>query len=384
MIPGRRWDIFCNVVDNFGDIGVSWRLARQLAAEHGLTVRLWVDDLASLARLCPQVDAHMPSQVRRGVCVRRWEHPFAAWVAPEEVADVVVEAFACELPAAYVDAMARRQPRPRWIDLEYLSAEAWVEGCHGLPSPHPRLPLVGHFFFPGFTARCGGLLREHGLFEARNAFRADRALRNGFFSSLGLGEPSPEVLAVSLFGYENRAVGELLDAWCEGQAPVLCLVPESRLLADVAACLGVGLEAGARLQRGNLELRVIPFVDQDSYDRLLWCCDLNFVRGEDSFVRAQWAAVPLVWHIYPQQDDAHWRKLEAFLERYCAGLHTEAAVALTAFWRAWNSGQGVGRAWPDFHAQRCELAAHAVSWAREQALRPDLAAALVAFGSSPV
>ena len=26
------WDIFCSVVDNFGDIGVTWRLARQLVA----------------------------------------------------------------------------------------------------------------------------------------------------------------------------------------------------------------------------------------------------------------------------------------------------------------------------------------------------------------
>src|SRR5690606_3728293 len=110
MTHGRRWDIFCNVVDNFGDIGVSWRLARQLAAEHGLVARLWVDDLASLARLCPQVDAHMPSQFMSGVQVRRWERPFVVEVTAGEVADVVVEAFGCELPEAYVEAMARREP----------------------------------------------------------------------------------------------------------------------------------------------------------------------------------------------------------------------------------------------------------------------------------
>ena len=49
--PSLSWDIFCTVVDNYGDIGVCWRLARQLAAEHGFAVRLWVDDLASFARL---------------------------------------------------------------------------------------------------------------------------------------------------------------------------------------------------------------------------------------------------------------------------------------------------------------------------------------------
>ena len=47
-IPVRRtWDIFCSVVDNFGDIGVCWRLARRLSAGLGQQVRLWVDDLAA-------------------------------------------------------------------------------------------------------------------------------------------------------------------------------------------------------------------------------------------------------------------------------------------------------------------------------------------------
>ena len=55
---GVRWDIFCRVIDNFGDIGVSWRLARQLVAEHNLDVRLWVDDLNTFCRLCPQASPH--------------------------------------------------------------------------------------------------------------------------------------------------------------------------------------------------------------------------------------------------------------------------------------------------------------------------------------
>ncbi|MBY0444112.1 MAG: elongation factor P maturation arginine rhamnosyltransferase EarP, partial [Burkholderiales bacterium] len=38
-----RWDIFCRVIDNYGDIGVCWRLARQLSFEHGFAVRLMVD-----------------------------------------------------------------------------------------------------------------------------------------------------------------------------------------------------------------------------------------------------------------------------------------------------------------------------------------------------
>ncbi len=68
-----RWDIFCAVVDNYGDVGVAWRLARQLAREHGIGVRLWVDHLAPLARLAPQVDAATSLQTVLGVEVRRWD-----------------------------------------------------------------------------------------------------------------------------------------------------------------------------------------------------------------------------------------------------------------------------------------------------------------------
>jgi uncharacterized repeat protein (TIGR03837 family) len=129
------WDIFCRVIDNFGDVGVCWRLARQLAGEHGLAVRLWVDDLAAFRRLCPAIDAGRAVQSWQGVDIRLWPEPF-----PEvEPAGVVIEAFACELPERYVRAMAARVARPRWINLEYLSAEAWVGECHGLASPSPQL-----------------------------------------------------------------------------------------------------------------------------------------------------------------------------------------------------------------------------------------------------
>src|SRR5258708_24255280 len=155
----ERWDIFCSVVDNYGDVGVSWRLARQLAREHGKRVRLWLDDLTVLAKLRPEIDPTRDLQELDRVHVVRLRASFQ----PAEVADVVVETFGCDPPDAYVQAMAARSPRPRWINLEYLSAEEWVEGSHALPSPNPRLPLVKHFFFPGFTPRTGGLLRAESL-----------------------------------------------------------------------------------------------------------------------------------------------------------------------------------------------------------------------------
>ncbi|MDP2695374.1 MAG: elongation factor P maturation arginine rhamnosyltransferase EarP [Gallionella sp.] len=365
-------DIFCNVVDNYGDIGVCWRLARQLANEHGLAVRLWVDDLGSMARLCPETDAARDIQQCRGVEVRRWIKPF-----PEvQPAGLVIEAFACKLPQGYIEAVAAQQ-RSVWINLEYLSAEDWVHGCHGLPSPHPSLPLTRHFFFPGFTSQTGGLLLERDLFTRRDAFQNDTVQQQAFWQSFGMDMPSAETLKISLFGYENDALHDLFDAWASGAQPVLCLVPEGRILPQVKRyfedagrdssrhgdCVGMNPD----LQSCNLLVRVQPFVEQERYDELLWACDVNFVRGEDSCVRAQWAAKPFVWQIYPQHDAVHWGKLQAFLNLYCAPLSSSASEAVHGLWKAWNQENGAGQAWSVFIEMRGELELHAQHWARQLA-----------------
>lgn len=373
-----RWDIFCTVVDNYGDIGVSWRLARQLAAERGLRVRLWVDDLASFGRICPDIVPGLASQRSHGVEVGWWREPF-----PEvEPADVVVEAFACNPPPSYVAAMAARQPRPVWINLEFLSAENWVRGCHGLPSPHPSLPLVKHFFFPGFAAGTGGLLAEHGLVDARGRFQRSAAERARFWKDIGLPAPAAGELQVSLFCYPHEGISALLRAWAAESTPVRCLVPEGTATDALSAFFGcVSPAPGAILRKAGLEVRIFPFLDQDQYDRLLWACDFNLVRGEDSFVRGQWAARPLLWQIYPQQEGAHWPKLEAFLGLYCDGLAPQTAAAVRSLWQAWNKGDAVevGMAWPGYWENRVELQAHARRWAGQLAATGNLANNLVQF-----
>ncbi len=392
-----RCDIFCNVVDNYGDIGVCWRLARQLANEYGVAVRLWVDDLMSFRRLCPEVDASLAQQHCRNVEVRRWyepgspfalryrsasdEMPGLRYLSPngnmEEVepAHLVIEAFACELPEPYIAAMAAREHKPVWINLEYLSAEDWVEGCHKLPSPHPSLPLVKYFFFPGFTPQTGGLLLERDLLARRDAFQRDTQAVAVWWRALGMAPPKPEETCVSLFCYENPALPELLAAWSAGNAPILCLVPEGRILPQVwqyfgdsdspRPLAGEGLGERVSYTRGNLRMHVLPFVEQERYDELLWVCDINFVRGEDSCVRAQWAGKPFVWHIYPQHDNVHMQKLRAFMGLYCTGLPPDAAHALHGLWEAWNGGQDLSAGWNDFRAHRSMLRQHALDWAQK-------------------
>lgn len=369
-----RWDIFCTVVDNYGDIGVTWRLARQLVAEHALPVRLWVDDLRAFERICPEIDINVAQQFQQSVEVRHWP---SEWLHTE-AADVVIAAFACQLPSDYMDAMAEREKPPLWMNLDYLSAEDWVIGCHGLPSVKYKT-VQKFFFFPGFQPGTGGLLRERGLLERRRQFQLDAQAQRTFLQGLGIDRAKGAQL-ISLFAYENAGLASWLDVLAADSQPTHLLVPEGRVLGDVAQWLDVEtLSVGAIHLRQSLTVQVLPFVRQDQYDHLLWCCDFNAVRGEDSFVRAQWAGRPMLWHIYQQDEDIHLDKLDAFLALYTKGLSPAAAEAMNGLWRAWSAGQPIGEHWLASRKHWPELQENARKWCLEQGLQADLAAALVQF-----
>ena len=283
-----RWDLFCQVIDNHGDAGVCWRLAAELGAR-GEQVRLWIDDPSMLRWMAP---AGAP-----GVQVVPWN----ADMPIPEAGDVVVEAFGCNPPDAFVARMAARTPAPAWLNLEYLSAEAYVERSHGLPSPvmhGPGKGLVKHFIYPGCTPRTAGLLREAGL-----AARRERFDRRAWLRQWGVNEQAPRV--ISLFCYEPVALPALLQQLRSAEIPTDLLVTAGRASAAVRA---TGITGNERLR-----LQFLPLLGQEDYDHLLWSCDLNFVRGEDSCVRGLLAGAPSVWHIYPQDDGAHHAKLAAFL-----------------------------------------------------------------------
>lgn len=372
--------LFCKVVDNYGDIGICWRLARQLHAEHGVAVTLWVDDLRSFRRICPAIAAEADVQRIDGITVRHWRDQQGVF-APHDVADIVIEFFACDIPPGYIEAMAQCTPRPVWLNLEGLTAEEWVEGCHRLPSMHPRLPLTKHFFFPGFTDRTGGLLHEAQLEEARRLFQSDAAAVHTFLAQFGVTPQEAEALKVSLFCYPHAPAAALFDVWRNGEQPVVCLVPEGVAGDAVRDFLDADGKPGMACTRGALTVRVLPFVSQQDYDRLLWACDLNFVRGEDSFVRAQWAERPFVWHIYPQDENLHHKKLRAFLQRYADGLD-----ALSALWLQWNGAAAEPADWPrlwsNFQERMPEARRHATGWRRQVLENGDLATNLLKFADA--
>ena len=338
----RTWDLFCRVIDNFGDIGVCWRLAADLG-RRGHRVRLWVDDASALAWMAPH--GH------HGVDVLDW-HACHAGINP---GDIVVEAFGCNPPGGFVAAMASLAVAPVWINLEYLSAESYVERSHRLASPQ-RNGLTKWFFYPGFTPHTGGLLREPSLLADVAAFD-----RQTWLHSMGLNLAPAEKL-VTIFCYDNPALPGLLER-----------LPQAALLLT---CPGAATRQLARLAMPvHLRIQELPYMAQTEFDKLLWSSDLNLVRGEDSFVRAQWAGQAFAWHIYPQDDYAHATKLDAFLDLWLTEAGAELAQATRQFWRAWNGIQNWGGALPSLD----ELAAHCTMWRTRLAAQVDLSCQLQSF-----
>ena len=335
-MANHQWDIFCKVIDNFGDIGVSWRLAADLAAR-GQRVRLWVDDTSALAWMAPEGCA--------GVTVTRWADTINVTCLEAAPCDVLIEAFGCDVAPEFIANCAHicsagsqvNVSKPLWINLEYLSAEPFVGRNHGLTSLISSGPAAGWrkvFYYPGFTPETGGLLREPDLLQQRMAFDRYAWLRQQGIDWRG------EFL-VSLFCYEPAALAGLInDLERNGidRQPVRLLVAAGRATNVIKSVLNE-----KRLKNVNeielqptefecklLSISYLPLLAQIGFDHLLWASDINFVRGEDSMVRAIWAGKPFIWQIYPQDDGAHRLKLEAFLDMLTA------APALRAFHRVWN------------------------------------------------
>ena len=311
-----QWDIFCRVIDNFGDIGVCWRLSSDLAAR-GHQVRLWADDTSALEWMAPGALAGR----QPGVQVLSWDQsksaPLLSTLTP---ADIWIESFGCEIAPEFIAFYAIQTGAegqkgfrvPTWINLEYLTAEAFADRAHGLPSPVMHGPATGwikHFFYPGFSAGTGGLLRERDLLPRMSNFDTQRWIVDQGIDS------QPGERLISVFCYEPFALNQLLTDLAAGSQPTRLLVTAGRAAATVLS----NISHKNRLEplwnkRETLSFSYLPALSQPDFDHLLWACDLNFVRGEDSVVRALWAGKPFVWQIYPQADDAHRAKLNAFLD----------------------------------------------------------------------
>ena len=365
--PSLVWDVFCRVIDNFGDIGVAWRLCGQLAGR-GHTVRLWVDDASALDWMAPGARAgHMA-----GISVLPWElSRDAKHVQTLPGADVWVETFGCEIAPEFIATYAKSTRAdgqkglkfPVWINLEYLSAEDFARRCHRLASPVMQGPARGatkFFYYPGFTGDSGSLLREPALAPRQAVFNPKAWLQaQGIAAGTGT--------VVSLFCYEPEALSAFLRQLSDSRRPCTLLVTSGRATTAVREAL----HSEPALADG-VQVHYLPTLTQIDFDHLLWASDFNCVRGEDSLVRALWAGKPFVWHIYPQDDNAHHAKLKAFLD------WMDAPPSLRALHAAWNHTHPHA-ALPDLW-QEMPLWTEGAQAARTRLLKlPDLCTELVDF-----
>ena len=277
-------DIFCNVIDNFGDIGFSLRLARDLA-RHGITVCLYCDNFDALNKIETASDR---------ACTRLKTLPWPDDGGSYEPSCVVIEAFSCRLPQWVLEKARARGAL--FIELDYLTAEKFAEECHGLPSSSDG--SESYFFFPGFTKKTGGLICE-------DSYRQMIAKSRRF-------DPGDAEISASLFCYETASLEPVLNWLAKSRRKFSFDVYEGKPWKLACSIFGKDCGFDGVLSDGSMSFKQIGMSDQEAYDASLLSHGINFVRGEDSIVRAMLSGRPFLWNIYPQDEDAHIAKLDSF------------------------------------------------------------------------
>ena len=302
--PFTCW-LFCTVIDNFGDIGVSWRLAQELRQRLGWQVHLWLDNLAALQAIAPDAPAALPC-AHQGIQLHAWQEAQHADLDNAPAPDLVMETFACALPPN-VHAIIQTH-RPVWLNWEYLSAEDWAIRTHAMPSLQAN-GCEKYFWQMGFVPQSGGLLREADYVEQMDAFK----------QRLPENTPSLKTAALHIFAFGYA--GDVWPKW----ATALAEQEREIVLHCAGKPLQTSLSAWGNVS-GSLKIINQNFVPQAQFDRALWAADVLIVRGEDSFVRAQLAGKPFFWHTYPQAEAAHLDKLAAFWHTHHRHAAPTAAV----------------------------------------------------------
>lgn len=308
--------LFVRVIDNYGDIGVTWRMAREMSQRLNMRVSIWVDDWHAFFQLLPEQPIYndLPIYID-GVKVHHW-HDMASIEDMVHDPDVVIEMFGCQIPDWVVRKMlAQHIQKTIWLNWEYLTAEQWAVEYHGMYSLQPN-GLKKYFWFMGFDEKSGGLLREQNYPIRRKSFLSDIQQQENFRQQYQLPERKESCQVGLIFSYHSKHwhdwllmlqhSGQTISLWLAGSQIIESLwqagiLPQTELV-NIGDCFYLG----------NIQLFRLPFVPQSEFDYLLWSVDWAVVRGEDSFVRAQLAGIPFFWHIYPQDDQAHHVKLQAF------------------------------------------------------------------------
>ena len=292
--------ILCKVVDNFGDIGVAWRMAKrfvELAKKENLEIiekiNLIVDGLSSFNKIENSIDITQSFQTVKDVCVYDWNcydvcYKIFSQNDGKKLA-FIIECFQCGRPD-WMEKILFQDKLQRTVQIlmiDYLTAEKYAEDFHKLMSLTRSAKVQKVNFMPGFSDKTGGLIIED-KWEAvaqRNS--------NG---------------PVLFFTYSKN--------W-DGVAESFVKKTDKQILA----AKGVGFESVKNSFEKFLlqpefssRFKSLDFCNQREWDNLLLNCSFLFIRGEESLSRACLSGIPFVWHAYVQTEEYQFVKVKALLE----------------------------------------------------------------------
>ena len=282
-------DIFCEVIDNYGDVGVAYRLAREFKRIYpNKQLRFIISKTEELDLIKKAEDITIIAYKN----IDKIETP----------ADLVIETFACNIPETYMNKALKTSKLI--INLEYFSSENWVDDFH-LQESFLGGNLKKYFFIPGLSEKSGGIILDKEFLDRKNKVQENKEY---YLKQFNINENYD--LIISVFSYEKN-FDNFLETLQKLDKKVLLLLLSEKTQKNFIKYFD------NNNYYDKIKAVKLPFFTYDKYEKLLALCDINLVRGEDSFVRALLLAKPFLWHIYPQDENAHIIKLESFLEKYC-------------------------------------------------------------------
>lgn len=282
-------DIFCEVIDNYGDVGVAYRLARELKRIYpNKKLRFIINQTEELSLI----------KKKDNITVLTYKDINKI----ENSADLVIETFACNIPETYMKKALKTSKL--MINLEYFSSEDWVDDFH-LQESFLGGNLKKYFFIPGLSEKSGGIILDKEFLDRKNKVQENREY---YLKQFNINENYD--LIISVFSYEKN-FDNFLKTLQKLDKKVLLLLLSEKTQKNFIKYFD------NNDYYDKIKIVKLPFFTYDKYEELLALCDINLVRGEDSFVRALLLGKPFLWHIYPQDEDTHIMKLESFLEKYC-------------------------------------------------------------------
>ncbi|MCX8744016.1 elongation factor P maturation arginine rhamnosyltransferase EarP [Snodgrassella sp. B3882] len=380
--------VFVRVIDNWGDVGVGWRLCMQLACSFPWRVRLWIDDVAALGKL---VLAAELAAVQDAVMVEKWSDEDSVSLRLAQLADpvMVIETFGCDLPSPVLRRM--QQCQPLWLNWEYLTAEDWAVDLQAMPSLQGN-GLAKYFWFMGIDQQSGGLLREANYLSRRNEFLQQPCLQQAFKQQYGL--PLEHVGQLWLiFAYTSERWAQWLSMWRGANEPITLWLAGHEVVDSLRAAGVIAADAlqqvGDTFELEQVTMVRIPFVPQSAFDNLLWLADGAIVRGEDSFVRALWAGLPFLWHIYQQEEAVHLQKLDAYWHKASINWPASVREAVLALSADLNGGEHLSeslrlRLWQNLRSEWQNWVNAASTWSDSLHLHSSAMERLARFRQIPL